>query len=305
METTWHESRAALQGENLTASVPFTGCGANEIAGSGSAVYVYAALASLSTSQEQNGYISFVLDDEPVGTYAHADSPLSDYNIPVYVNLSIPSGSHTLRVQNGAQWSASSFMILDSIVYTTESIDDDVTSASTSTSSPSPSASAIPPSTPHRSVVMGASIGVLLGLTFLGAITGVIMGVRWWRKRRRLAPSQQFVDKWNYESPLPTPRPDVESQSWPNDDPVSPKTPCSLMESEHSGLPINSAEADTVGYHFDQPSRPPRAYYGGTIKSFMSRGRRSMKPVSVNTHSDTAPYDAPITGGRRFRVVNR
>ena len=92
---------------------------AKEIAGAGSAVYVYAALASLSTSQEQDAYISFFLDDEPVGTYAHVDGPLFAYHIPVYVNLSIPSGSHTLRVQNGAQWSPSSFMILDSIVYTT------------------------------------------------------------------------------------------------------------------------------------------------------------------------------------------
>lgn len=90
----------------------------------GSAVYVYVAIAYSSPGQERDTYLSFFIDNEPVGTYVHAGSPPPDseqlsYHIPVYVNLSMPAGPHTFAVQNGLSESGASLVILDSIVYTT------------------------------------------------------------------------------------------------------------------------------------------------------------------------------------------
>lgn len=87
-------------------------------------MYVYAAIAYSSPGQESDTYLSFFIDDEPVGTYVHAESPPLDseqlsYHVPVYVNLSMPAGPHTFTVQNGLSESGSSFAILDSIIYTT------------------------------------------------------------------------------------------------------------------------------------------------------------------------------------------
>lgn len=87
-------------------------------------MYVYAAIAYSSSGQAHDIHLSFFIDDAPVGTYVHAESPPLDseqfsYHIPVYVNFSMPAGLHTLTVQNGPSGSRPSFVILDSIVYTT------------------------------------------------------------------------------------------------------------------------------------------------------------------------------------------
>lgn len=164
------------------------------------------------------------------------------------------------------------------------------------TTSSSSSASSV-----SRPVMVGAGIGAALGLVLLGILGYLCARVLRKRQRRRLAPSQQFYDKkWYYESalsPLPTPRPDVESQSWPVEDtsnPVTPEWPYQ-SESEISVLPASPSD------HSSPPPRPPRAYHPGSLRSLMSRGRRS----APSSNSTTAPYDPPVGEGRRFRVVNR
>ncbi|KZP15252.1 hypothetical protein FIBSPDRAFT_867544 [Athelia psychrophila] len=152
---------------------------------------------------------------------------------------------------------------------------------------------------------MGAVMGGVLGLIVLGILGYFCARALWKRRRRRLAPSQQFYDKkWYYESglsPLPTPRLDVQSQSWPAGDTSSRATPERqyASESEISVLPSSLRD------HSSQPPRPPKAYHPGSLRSFMSRGRRSLRRSAPASDTTTAPYDPPVGEGKRFRVVNR
>ena len=64
--------------------------------------------------------MSFLLDGNLVGSYRQ--SPTGDatyeYNVPVYVNESIPPGQHTIALVNGEVNGNTSLTLLDYIVYT-------------------------------------------------------------------------------------------------------------------------------------------------------------------------------------------
>lgn len=115
---TWHDGTFALTnatnptpGAILTASVPFTG----------SAVYVYCILGHSYEGPDTNTDMTFLLDGQQVGTFKQKPNGNStwDYDVPVYVNASIPYGAHTLSIENGHA-GEKSLVILDYVVYTHE-----------------------------------------------------------------------------------------------------------------------------------------------------------------------------------------
>lgn len=66
--------------------------------------------------------MTFMVDDEVVGTFTlpptTGDQLSYEYNVPVYVNDTIPAGMHTFTIQNGHQGGEQSLVMLDYIMYT-------------------------------------------------------------------------------------------------------------------------------------------------------------------------------------------
>ncbi|KAJ6519372.1 hypothetical protein C8R45DRAFT_918412 [Mycena sanguinolenta] len=147
----------------LTATVQFNG----------SAVYVYCAL---SRSPNANSDMTFFLDGVVVGQFIKTSvgSAGFDYSVLVYANSSIPSGPHTLTLQNGQQNGVESVMILDSIVYTSNS---DGTTAQEQAPSASSTASS-------RRGASGATLAVVGVLVVAFVVILMILGICLYRRRR-------------------------------------------------------------------------------------------------------------------------
>ncbi len=82
---------------------------------SGTAIYVYGII------QPAADY-SFFIDGEKTGNFTFIPAvPASvfTYNVLLYHNLSIPSGSHTFVMQNGGTVDVVSLGLLDYAIYTT------------------------------------------------------------------------------------------------------------------------------------------------------------------------------------------
>lgn len=64
--------------------------------------------------------MTFSIDGQTVGSFELAPTGQAtyDYNVLVYANSSIPSGTHTFVLQNGQPGGAKSLVLLDYIVYT-------------------------------------------------------------------------------------------------------------------------------------------------------------------------------------------
>ncbi|OBZ79761.1 hypothetical protein A0H81_00334 [Grifola frondosa] len=127
-----------------------------EISFFGSAIYVFCILAQTITPLNGSSDMSFYIDDELVGTYVHAPTaqPLSyDYNVPVYVNESLPSAPHKFSLVGGRTGSTS-LILFDYIVYSRaiESVKSSRVIEPVNTSS-SPSASSDPPSVSSSSTM--------------------------------------------------------------------------------------------------------------------------------------------------------
>ncbi|KAJ6501603.1 hypothetical protein C8R47DRAFT_923728, partial [Mycena vitilis] len=112
---TWHDSTFSFNGGPhpnvpLSATVSFNG----------SAVYVFCAMSRSSVSPPGAVDITFLLDGVAVDGYTEPamGSAGFEYDVPMFAKESLPSGMHTLTVQNGRQGGSTSLMILDSIVYT-------------------------------------------------------------------------------------------------------------------------------------------------------------------------------------------
>ena len=62
----------------------------------------------------------FTIDGNTVGSFALAPTNQTtyDYNVLVYSNTGLSSGSHTFTLQNGRVGGAKSLVLLDYIVYT-------------------------------------------------------------------------------------------------------------------------------------------------------------------------------------------
>lgn len=159
---TWHDGTFNRNaGSNpspnavLLASVPFFG----------NAVYVYCILSESESSPASD--MSFFIDMEQVGTFTQ--QPLGQsgfqYNVLVYSNTSLPSTDHTLTIQNGHVGGNKSLILLDYVVYSY----DDGTHVNTTAAVPKPqSDTSEPTSSSNKSRVVGAVLGTLFALLFLG-----------------------------------------------------------------------------------------------------------------------------------------
>ena len=85
----------------------------------GTAVYVFCITTGTSTAPDGNSDMSFSIDGQTVGSFqlAPTNQTTYDYNVMVYGNSDIPSGTHTLTIQNGEVGGAKSLILLDYIVY--------------------------------------------------------------------------------------------------------------------------------------------------------------------------------------------
>jgi len=63
--------------------------------------------------------MSFYIDDVLVGTLVkYGDSPDPyEYEVPVYVNKTLPSGQHKFTLANGHKDGTESLVLLDKIIY--------------------------------------------------------------------------------------------------------------------------------------------------------------------------------------------
>ncbi|OSD05807.1 hypothetical protein PYCCODRAFT_1361878 [Trametes coccinea BRFM310] len=112
---TWHDGSAndpatPLDAATLMANVRFIG----------EAVYVYCILIGSTRSPDGYSFLRFYLDGNQVGEFIHdpdGDSTYQ-YNVPVYVNHSVPFAGHLLQIVNGAIGGKQSLILLDYVVYT-------------------------------------------------------------------------------------------------------------------------------------------------------------------------------------------
>ncbi|KAI0793311.1 hypothetical protein C8Q75DRAFT_712891 [Abortiporus biennis] len=115
MEQTWHDSYHA-QGQpgdpNVVPAITFQF--------QGTALYVYCILGHSNINPISNSDMSFFLDGQFVGSFFRlADGGTNfDFNVPVYVNTSIPDGTHTFVLQNGHIGDLAALVLFDYFVYT-------------------------------------------------------------------------------------------------------------------------------------------------------------------------------------------
>ncbi|EIW63880.1 uncharacterized protein TRAVEDRAFT_103451, partial [Trametes versicolor FP-101664 SS1] len=105
----WHDTTYHPNLHTPTITVTFVG----------QAVYVYSIIANTIANVTTLTSLVFTLDGEVVGHFKHGpDSlgPVLVYNIPVYVNSSIPYGDHTLKISTEA--GTTSLLLFDYITYT-------------------------------------------------------------------------------------------------------------------------------------------------------------------------------------------
>lgn len=127
---TWHDSTFPSEGaeEDLrTASLVFNGMQTylssafriTNLAVLGSAIYVYCILPHSFDLPDSNADMTFIIDGQVVGTFMLHPSGASDYDydVPVYVNSSIPAGVHSFALQSGHVGGARSLVLLDYIVF--------------------------------------------------------------------------------------------------------------------------------------------------------------------------------------------
>ncbi|KAI0358959.1 hypothetical protein OH77DRAFT_1121930 [Trametes cingulata] len=208
---TWHDS--TFYGVDTT--TPSSEVASAAVTFEGTAVYVFCIVTRSAVSPDGNSDMSFFLDGLLAGKFVQP--PNGDagfqYNVPVYVNESLPAGQHSIAIVNGELNGNKSLILLDYIVYTREenSTSDSSSSASSSSfpassvqSSGSASASIEPTSLPvtattgstnssqKRTIIIAvASVGGVLGL----AVVIVIVSYCCIRKRSHKynAPSEGGV----------------------------------------------------------------------------------------------------------------
>ncbi|RPD81596.1 hypothetical protein L226DRAFT_2338 [Lentinus tigrinus ALCF2SS1-7] len=139
--------------------------------------------------------MSFFIDGILVGNFVQP--PTGDttyqYNVPVYVNESLPSGSHTIAIVNGHPSGNQSLTLLDRIVYTqditssgnsTSSLTPSLTAPAASTTSSPPNAMAETTSTSsHTRTIVIATVASIGGVLFLVAAIALI--IYFGRRRQR------------------------------------------------------------------------------------------------------------------------
>lgn len=81
---------------------------------------MYCVIAHTSSSPDGNSDMTFVMDGKTAGSFllAPTNQTTYDYNVLVYSNTGISSGTHTFTLQNGEVGGAKSLVLLDYIVCT-------------------------------------------------------------------------------------------------------------------------------------------------------------------------------------------
>lgn len=114
---TWHDGTYRPNPESssdengvLTATFQF----------SGTALYVFCILAHAGSPLASTSDMTFTLDGNIVGTFFQLPTGSSnfDFNVPVYVNSSIPDGLHTFTLTNGRDNGVTSLTLFDYYIYT-------------------------------------------------------------------------------------------------------------------------------------------------------------------------------------------
>ncbi|KAF8988779.1 hypothetical protein BDQ17DRAFT_1179908, partial [Cyathus striatus] len=115
---TWHDSTFSPG----TIAAPPTGPQNASFTFSGTAIYVFCALALASTSTfTAYTNMSFYIDGETVGNFEREPPgmPGYEYNVPVYSNTALPPGQHVLVLENGNIGNGGdlSLTLLDYLIY--------------------------------------------------------------------------------------------------------------------------------------------------------------------------------------------
>ncbi|KAI0809265.1 hypothetical protein BC629DRAFT_1106622 [Irpex lacteus] len=109
---TWHDTSFPPNGtaqDLRTASLEFTG----------SALYVFCIISQSIDHPFGTSDMTFSIDGNVVGHYTSVPSgdKTYDYNVPVYANDSVGSGSHSFTVTNGTPGGPETLLLLDYIIY--------------------------------------------------------------------------------------------------------------------------------------------------------------------------------------------
>ncbi|KAL5513833.1 hypothetical protein ACEPAH_4234 [Sanghuangporus vaninii] len=137
-----------------------------EFSFNGSALYVFFVLANTIPFTDTVTDMNFILDEETFGSFVHQPTISSDfqYNVPVYVNDSLSSGQHHMRMEAAGNHSA--LILFDYFIYTS-----DVDEASSTSSSPgTASSTAFPAPDVTQLPQPKYSVGPVIG----GVVSGVV-----------------------------------------------------------------------------------------------------------------------------------
>ncbi|KAF7320070.1 hypothetical protein MKEN_00791300 [Mycena kentingensis (nom. inval.)] len=175
---TWHESTFSIDPSNKHPNVPPTATATF----TGTAVYVFCAIARSNNAPNGNVELTFFLDGVQRDMFVRpaAASNGFDYNVPVFALTDLsPAFPHTLTIQNGLQGGQDSLLILDRIVYSTDMAPMVAV----------PATSASPSATPEtRKSVPGATAAVICVLVLAILILIIVLSVMLFRRRRRRRP---------------------------------------------------------------------------------------------------------------------
>ncbi|KAL5510945.1 hypothetical protein ACEPAG_4702 [Sanghuangporus baumii] len=132
----------------------------------GTSLYVFFILANTVPFTDTVTNMNFILDEETVGSFVHQPTNSSDfeYNVPVYVNNSLSSGQHHMRMEAAGNHSA--LILFDYFIYTS-----DVDEVSSTSSSPGAASSIVFPAPGDTQLPQPkSSIGPIIG----GVVSGVV-----------------------------------------------------------------------------------------------------------------------------------
>ncbi|KAL0947680.1 hypothetical protein HGRIS_013768 [Hohenbuehelia grisea] len=235
--------------DNLSASFRFNG----------SAVYVFCILALFPSDPYGASDMSFFIDGRNVSRFAQpapATAMGYQYNVPVFSSGPLPPGEHTLTIQVGSPDGTFVTMLLDSIVYSSNSVRSVTAPSSLSSSAlptaslpSSPGPSMIPgPHTTQRATIIGSVIGALLGGMFL-----VGAGAYLWRLYSSRRSDAEAVTRAHPFTPVPP----AQSQSPATAPNPLDATLASQQTRLHSSMGRKGAEAQRANPSYAGPSSSP------------------------------------------------
>ncbi|KAJ3542873.1 hypothetical protein NM688_g5929 [Phlebia brevispora] len=188
-DATWHDatyipnSNISTQKEVETARFTFNGEQYS------SAIYVYGIQCHTSGIPNCNADIQFYIDGQQVPqSYTFTpDNPginTYDYNVLLYANNSLPMGAHAIQIQNGVQGVSASLILLDYLVYTTDT-DAVTTSSSQTTSSATNTNTSAPPAAPHSHSNNSLTIALAVAIPVAVALLAGLLLLLYLRRRRQ------------------------------------------------------------------------------------------------------------------------